>query len=53
MKEISYEGLNEKVYVHEHKSGLKTYMWINEKVQSCYMTMTVPYGSIHTKFNMF
>lgn len=52
MKEIEFKGLKEKVYVHEHKSGLITYMWVNEKVKSCFMSLTVPYGSVHTEFKV-
>ncbi len=52
MKELEFKGLKEKLYVHEHKSGLVTYMWVNEKIKSCLMTMTVPYGSIHTDFKI-
>lgn len=52
MKEIKLEGLNETIYEHIHKSGLKTYMWVNEKVNSCYMTLSVKYGSIHTDFKV-
>lgn len=52
MKEIKLEGLNETIYEHTHKSGLKTYMWVNEKVNSCYMTLSVRYGSLHTDFKV-
>ena len=52
MKEIKLKNLNETIYEHSHKSGLKTYMWVNEKVNSCYMTLTVRYGSIHTEFKV-
>ena len=34
MKEISLEGLNEKIYEYKTKCGLKVYMWVNEKVNS-------------------
>lgn len=52
MKEIDLIGLNEKIYVHEHPSGLKTYMWVNDKVNSCFMSLTALYGSIHTEFKI-
>lgn len=52
MREIKLNGLNETIYEHEHKSGLKTYMWVNEKVKSCYMTLSVKYGSLHTEFKI-
>lgn len=52
MKEIKLKGVNEIIYEHEHKSGLKTFMWVNEKVKSCYMTLSVKYGSVHTEFKI-
>lgn len=52
MKELELKGLNEKIYVHETKCGLPIYMWVNEKVTSTYMTLSVKYGSIHTKFKI-
>ena len=52
MKEISLEGLNEKIYEYKTKCGLKVYMWVNEKVNSCLMSLSVKYGSIHTKFKV-
>lgn len=52
MQELMLEGLNEKIYEYKTKSGLKVYMWVNEKVNSCLMTLSVKYGSIHTKFKV-
>lgn len=52
MKEIALEGLDEKIYEYTTKTGLKMYMWVNEKVNSCLMTLSVKYGSIHTKFKV-
>ncbi len=52
MKEITLEGLDEKIYEYTTKTGLKMYMWVNEKVNSCLMTLSVKYGSIHTKFKV-
>ncbi len=52
MKEIALEGLDEKIYEYTTKTGLKIYMWVNEKVNSCLMTLSVKYGSIHTKFKV-
>ena len=52
MKEIILEGLDEKIIEYTTKSGLKVYMWVNEKVNSCLMTLSVKYGSIHTKFKV-
>ena len=52
MKEIVLEGLEEKVYEYTTKNGLKVYMWINEKVNGCFASLSVKYGSIHTKFKV-
>lgn len=52
MKEIIIKGLNEKVYEHETSEGLKIYLWQNEKIKGTYMSLTVPYGSIHTQFKV-
>ena len=52
MKEIILEGLNERIYEHTTKSGLKVYMWVNESVTSTFMSLSVKYGSIHTKFRV-
>jgi len=52
VKEIKLKNLNETIYEHIDDSGLKTYMWVNEKVNSCYMTLSVRYGSIHTDFKV-
>ena len=52
MKEIILEGLNERIYEHTTKSGLKVYMWVNERVTSTFMSLSVKYGSIHTKFKV-
>ncbi len=52
MKEIELKGLNEKVYEHKTKEGLRVYIWVNNKIKSTYMTLTVPYGSIHTHFKV-
>lgn len=52
MKEIVLEGLEEKVYEYTTKNGLKVYMWVNEKVNGCFASLSVKYGSIHTKFKV-
>ena len=52
MKEIILEGLDEKIYEHTTKSGLKVYMWVNECVTSTFMSLSVKYGSIHKKFKV-
>lgn len=52
MKEIVLEGLEEKIYKYTTKNGLKVYMWVNEKVNGCFASLSVKYGSIHTKFKV-
>lgn len=52
MKEIVLEGLEEKIYEYTTKKGLKVYMWVNEKVNGCFASLSVKYGSIHTKFKV-
>ena len=52
MKEIILEGLNEKIYEYSTKCGLKVYMWVNERVTSTFMSLSVKYGSIHNKFKI-
>ncbi len=52
MKQIEMIGLNETIYEHETKEGLKIYIWQNEKVKSAYLSLNVKYGSIHTHFKV-
>jgi len=50
MQEIEIKGLEEKIYYDTCENGLPVYMWVNEKVNSFYITLSVKYGSIHTEF---
>ena len=52
MREIVLEGLDEIIYEYTTKNGLKVYMWVNEKVNGCYMSLSVKYGSIHNNFKV-
>lgn len=52
MEELKLKGLNEVIYVYETKCGLKIYMWVNEKISSMYASLSVRYGSVHTKFKI-
>ncbi len=52
MKEIVIKGLNEKIYYHKLPEGLQIYLWPNEKIKGTYMSLMVPYGSIHTSFKV-
>lgn len=50
MQEIEIKGLDEKIYYEELDNGLPVYMWVNDHVNSFYITLSVKYGSIHTEF---
>lgn len=50
MQEIEMLGLDEKIFYEVLDNGLPVYMWVNEKVNSFYITLSVKYGSIHTEF---
>ncbi len=50
MQEIEIKGLEEKIYYDVCDNGLPVYMWVNDKVNSFYITLSVKYGSIHTEF---
>ena len=50
MKEIKIKGVDEILYYDECDNGLPIYMWVNEKVNNFYMTLSVKYGSIDTEF---
>ena len=52
MEELVLKGLNEKIYVYNTKCGLPIFMWVNEKVSSMYASLSVKYGSVHTKFKI-
>ncbi len=52
MEEVKLKGLNETIYTYETKQGLKVYMWVNEKINSMFASLSVRYGSIHTKFKI-
>ena len=52
MREIKLKGLNETIYEHITKEGLRVYMWANEKVNSAYYSLSVKYGSVDTKFKV-
>lgn len=52
MQEIELKGLDEKIYYDVCDNGLPVYMWVNNRVNSCYMTLSVKYGSIHTAFKV-
>lgn len=50
MQEIELKGLDEKIYYEVLDNGLPVYMWVNNRVNSFYITLSVKYGAIHTEF---
>ena len=52
MKEIKLKGIDEVLYYDECDNGLPIYMWVNDKVNNFYMTLSVKYGSIDTEFKV-
>lgn len=50
MKEIKIKGANEIIYEHKCKNGLMVYIWPYNLSEEIYCTLTVKYGSVHTKF---
>lgn len=52
MEELVLKGLDEVVYYYKTKCGLPIYMWVNENIKSMFMTLSVMYGSVDTKFKV-
>ena len=52
MKEIKIKGTGETVYEHVLKNGLKVYIWKYNLSEEIVLSLTVKYGSIHTKFKV-
>ena len=50
MKEIKIKGAEEIIYEHKCKNGLSVYIWKYNLSEEVNLTLTVKYGSIHTKF---
>lgn len=50
MEEITLKGIDEKLYYDKCDNGLPVYMWVNEKVNNFYITLSVKYGSCDTEF---
>src|SRR5574344_1975233 len=51
MQKIEIKGLKEIIYTDTCKNGLQVYIWVNEKVKSTFMTLSVKFGSVNTEFN--
>jgi predicted Zn-dependent peptidase len=51
MEKIEIKGLKETIYTDTCKNGLKVYVWVNEKVKSTFMSLSVKFGSINTEFS--
>lgn len=52
MKEIKLKGLNETIYYDECDNGLPIFLWVREKGQGYYATLSVKYGSLDTEFKV-
>ena len=52
MKKITVKGPNETIYEHITKNGLTVFLWPNKINNEVSLTLTVKYGSIHTKFKV-
>ncbi len=52
MEEIEIQGLNEVIYTFTCDNGLKVYMWVNKRIKSTFMSLSVNYGSVHTEFSV-
>ncbi|MBE6148935.1 MAG: insulinase family protein [Firmicutes bacterium] len=50
MKEIKIKGTGEVIYEHICKNGLTIYIWQYNLSEEANLTLTVKYGSVHTKF---
>lgn len=51
MKKIEIAGVKEDLYFEHLDNGLDIYMVPNKKVKNFYLTLSVKFGSINTKFN--
>lgn len=52
MNEIKIKNVNEVIYEHTLKNGLRIFIWKYDKVNDISLSLTVKYGSIHTKFKV-
>lgn len=50
MKEIKIQNVDEIIYEHTCKNGLKVYIWKYDLSEEIMLSLTIKYGSIHTDF---
>ena len=50
MREIKIKGAGEVIYEHTCKNGLTIYIWPYTLSEEVCLTLTIKYGSLHTKF---
>jgi len=50
MKVVEYKNIDETVYVHEHSSGLKSFVVPKKVIQKKYANFATHYGSINNEF---
>ena len=52
MEQIKIKGIDEVIYYTTAKCGLPIYVWHQEYAKSCYLSLNVYYGSLHTEFSI-
>ena len=52
MEQIKIKGIDEVIYYTTAKCGLPIYVWRQEYAKSCYLSLNVYYGSLHTEFSI-
>ncbi|NLP14015.1 MAG: insulinase family protein [Clostridium sp.] len=52
MKTVEYKNVDEVMHVHEHKSGLKTFVIPKKGYSKKYATFATHYGSINNEFSL-
>ena len=50
MKTIKLKGIDEVLYYDVCDNGLPIYMWVNDRVNNFYATLSVKYGAVDTEF---
>ena len=52
MKEIKIKGAGETIFEHTLKNGFRVYIWKYNLSEEVSLSLTVKYGSVHTKFKV-